>query len=856
MILLKTTDIIRFHLSGAVATNELDFVTSYVDITGFSPGNNSGVSSGASDVTLIGSPTSGIRQVKFISIVNTDTAPVDVTVELYNGTNARVLLTWTINVLDSLTYIDSEGWKVLDASGKLKVTTGGGGGGGSVTSIDFNSLKNRVSANSAQMTSADNALSNAISVLSAIVSINHAANSAAHVSLANKVSVLSVDRISADTALSSRIDTVSGVAHQVSANVTSVNQAISVLSARVAANSADNFSAHNALSNKVSALSQLNSSQHAGLVSTIQVVSNAISIVSVAAANATSIANAASAAVAVVSADLTSVKNTVSVISQQVSVLSARVASNSAQMTSANNAISNAVSVVSVAAANALSVANATSNAVSIVSVAQAATSAAVTSVNNRISGVSADLTSFKASINNFGDVSVPSPIDGQVIMWNTSAAKWLASTIPAGSGSVTSNELSAAVAALSNSISVVSASNALKNPILTIQGEGVTIVSAPNVINFRGPAVSTKLSAGVVVVSIESGGGGSVTSANFASLQSVVQANSAQMTSANNAISNAVSIVSVAQAATSAAVTSVNNRISSVSADLTSFKASINNFTDVSIVSPTSAQMLVYKSAVGKWVNSAPPGGSGSVTSQELSVVAAGLSSRIDTVSNAISVLSAVFSNQLSVISAAVVVLSNNVSVLSNNVSVLSVAVGDLSNNLSNLTSVANVISNQLSALGGQQRTVVQNIQSIALSTYVQISGLSVTFAASAVYEIEGQIVFNVSAISATGYNIRLLASAFTQRYAVGAWQFTSAMAASTGGANVALLNHNFHGMSGAGLSVASAGTAQTNIVRVTGMIATSATGGTLNVEARVLVGTIPMHIFYGSYLIARRLQ
>jgi hypothetical protein len=43
---------------------------------------------------------------------------------------------------------------------------------------------------------------------------------------------------------------------------------------------------------------------------------------------------------------------------------------------------------------------------------------------------------------------------------------------------------------------------------------------------------------------------------------------------------------------------------------------------------------------------------------------------------------------------------------------------------------------------------------------------------------------------------------------------------------------------------------------VVLNGMVATSTTGGQLNIEGRVLVTTSPMHIFYGSYLIARRLQ
>jgi hypothetical protein len=167
-------------------------------------------------------------------------------------------------------------------------------------------------------------------------------------------------------------------------------------------------------------------------------ISNAVSIVSVAAANATSIANAAS---------------------NKASALSVVIAANSGQMTSADNAISNAVSIVSVAAANATSIANA---------------------VSNRLSTWTLD---------NLLNVSAPSPTSGQVIKWNSAAAQWVASAdaTGGGGGSVTSNELSAAVAALSaddtsikNLLSILtSAHNALSNTVSGLGGGGASVTSA-----------------------------------------------------------------------------------------------------------------------------------------------------------------------------------------------------------------------------------------------------------------------------------------------------------------------------------------------------------------------------------------
>lgn len=199
--------------------------------------------------------------------------------------------------------------------------------GGAVTSVsaDLTSVKALIAANSAQLTSANNAISQAVSVLSANVAVN------------------STQMVSANNAISNAVSVVS-------AAVLSVNQIVSVLSAdhlslkdRVSANSA-------LISNNASAIAA-NSAQ---MISADNTISNAVSIVSV--------------AVATLSADVTSVKNIISVHSQAISVLSQQVSAlsqnlsansvvlsntrsavtaNSAQMTSADNAISNAVSILS-----------------------------------------------------------------------------------------------------------------------------------------------------------------------------------------------------------------------------------------------------------------------------------------------------------------------------------------------------------------------------------------------------------------------------------------------------------------------------------------------------------------------------
>lgn len=937
MIILKnTTDTLKVTLGGAVATTEPSWYVAWTDTTttSYGPNNSSGATSGATPVVITAAPAASTqRTIKYISVNNLDSAGVTVTISYFDNATEIVLCSLPLNSGDRLEYTDTVGFRVITAAGAYKVTTGGGGGGGSVTSVDFVSVKNRVSANSAQMTSADNALSNAISVIhdglilknvsadtsvaptsamkvytadvngisrpyivdsagrrieisrdqtivvrngnagniingqavyiasatggfakvdlaradslstmAAIGLVRDAVISANAFGLVQLGGVLSTDtslfadgdRLYVDASVAGAITNVKpsypnypqqigtvinaagagGLLVHIDGidaleNISAISNAISVLSqqvsalsARVASNSAQMTSANDAISNAVSivsvaaanALSVANAASNAVSVETANrisadnVISNAVSIVSVAAANATSIANAASAAAAAVSADLTSVKNVVSVISQQVSVLSARVASNSAQMVSADNAISNAVSVVSVAAANATSIAQA----------------------------VSADLTSVKNTVSVLSQAV-------SVLSVNTANALSIANAASNAVSVEIANRISA-VNVVSNAVSIVSVAAASKNPIITVQEEGSNIASSPTTINFRGPGVSAKLSAGVVIVSVATGGGGgSVTSANFASLQSVVSAlsvkeaalsnkvsaNSAQMVSADNAISNAVSIVSVA----AANATSIANAVSAAHASLVSDVARISNGLSAEIANRISAD-------------------------------------------NALSnFISANFGQQISVLSVNINTLSNAVSVLSQNVSVLSAAVVVLSNNVSALSTAITVLSNQVSAAGGFQQIVVQGTQSISNSVLTQISGLSISVAANAVYKFEAWVLYNVSAISATGFNIAFAASGFTQQTANGMWQGTSAMVVSTGGAAVAMLNQPFNGLSNASFSVASAGTAQINWSKMEAIVATSTTGGTAVIQARVTVGTTSMYIYKGSYIKAFKL-
>lgn len=127
MILLDTTNrSLEVILGGAVTTNQLPFVASYVDITtsAFTPATNTGATNNTTAVTLVAAPgASTQRQLKFLSVRNSDTAPATVTIRYNDNTTIRVLFIFTLAVGDSICYSDG-GWRVFDSSGNNKVLYG------------------------------------------------------------------------------------------------------------------------------------------------------------------------------------------------------------------------------------------------------------------------------------------------------------------------------------------------------------------------------------------------------------------------------------------------------------------------------------------------------------------------------------------------------------------------------------------------------------------------------------------------------------------------------------------------------------------------------------------------------------
>ena len=358
-------------------------------------------------------------------------------------------------------------------------------------------------------------------------------------SAVNRTSALSASLTSVDYKLSAAIDVVS-------AAVVSTNNRISAVSALVAG-----------AANNASAVSVNLVSVDGRLTSVENRLSNAISALS---DQLTSVKNAISNTVSITSADLTSTKNN---LQSAINVVSNALSNEISNRNSAINVVSNALSALSVradtmsnrisdeisnrrsASADLESHINTVSNAVSVVS---AQLASADTKLSNAISVLSANFTSTNAQLSN---------------AW--SAINRLSNVVSGLGGtnldviSQSLSVISAAFVSQADRVSAISAQMFSINTVVSNLTSNVVSIDTKlsnaisNEISVR-QAASADLKSAINVVS----NAVSVVSAQIAT-------NSAQMTSANNAISNAVSIVSAAQLSTW-------NRVSAVLTSSTSF--------------------------------------------------------------------------------------------------------------------------------------------------------------------------------------------------------------------------------------------------------------------------------------------
>jgi len=118
-------------MSGAAATTNPSFTAAYADNNGttFTEGANDGVLNGTTAVTVVAAPAASTRRIiNTITVENTDTAAVTITVGYLNTASTRTIVKVTLQVGDTWTTTGT-----YDTNGNLKQVGGGGGSSATVT---------------------------------------------------------------------------------------------------------------------------------------------------------------------------------------------------------------------------------------------------------------------------------------------------------------------------------------------------------------------------------------------------------------------------------------------------------------------------------------------------------------------------------------------------------------------------------------------------------------------------------------------------------------------------------------------------------------------------------------------------
>lgn len=133
IVLASTTQVLRARLAAAVATTEPTFSFAWADdASPVAIGNTRGSLNGTANVNLVTAPAaSAVRVVRSGLLYNGDTAPVTLTIEQYDGTNAEALAVITLPSGYTLAFQD-QGFRVTNANGETLIVTGSGG---TVTSV-------------------------------------------------------------------------------------------------------------------------------------------------------------------------------------------------------------------------------------------------------------------------------------------------------------------------------------------------------------------------------------------------------------------------------------------------------------------------------------------------------------------------------------------------------------------------------------------------------------------------------------------------------------------------------------------------------------------------------------------------
>lgn len=123
-----STRSLQVGLAGAVTTNQLPIVASWLDIaqgtftaTFVGQAANTILTNSTTPVIAVNAPGSNItRQLKYLSIQNADTAPATVIVQYNDNASLRTIVSVTLQVNETLSFDADAGWQSMTAAGALK----------------------------------------------------------------------------------------------------------------------------------------------------------------------------------------------------------------------------------------------------------------------------------------------------------------------------------------------------------------------------------------------------------------------------------------------------------------------------------------------------------------------------------------------------------------------------------------------------------------------------------------------------------------------------------------------------------------------------------------------------------------
>lgn len=155
MIVLSPTDRLTAQLAADVTTSQLQCFAAFEDeLPGRNEikGNSAITTNGATSVVVVDKPTPGYsREVKYLSVFNTDTASAQVSIKFDAGGTTYELAKFTLGSGEKLEYSSESGFKVFANSGAIKTSLNQGtnpsSSGLSRTILGSDVVNNNASAN-------------------------------------------------------------------------------------------------------------------------------------------------------------------------------------------------------------------------------------------------------------------------------------------------------------------------------------------------------------------------------------------------------------------------------------------------------------------------------------------------------------------------------------------------------------------------------------------------------------------------------------------------------------------------------------------------------------------------------------